>query len=126
VLVPFPVQHEIAQKAPLVAYVPSRLAPGWHYVRWTHTGGALRIWFRNHSNWEITFTAAPFRGNCPAGRMKTFFQAGVKTYWSQSADEQDAWRCVNGMKLVAATSLPSDRFADVGLGRLVASGHRVH
>ena len=30
-LVPLPVQHQIAQKAPLVAYVPARLGIGWHY-----------------------------------------------------------------------------------------------
>ena len=35
-LVPVPVQHEIAQKAPLVAYAPSRLAPGWGYRRWSY------------------------------------------------------------------------------------------
>jgi hypothetical protein len=28
-LVPLPVQHQIAQKAPLVAYVPARLGVGW-------------------------------------------------------------------------------------------------
>jgi hypothetical protein len=38
VLVPVPVQHQIAQKAPLVAYVPARLAVGWHYERWNHQG----------------------------------------------------------------------------------------
>ena len=80
-VVPAPVQHQIALKAPLVAYVPTRLAIGW--------------------------------------------LAGNKVYWSQTATAQQAWRCVNGMKLVAATSLAPDRFADVGLGRVVASGHRI-
>ena len=31
---------------------------------------------------------------------------------------------MNGVKLIAATSLAPNRFADVGLARLVASGHR--
>jgi hypothetical protein len=125
VLVPVPVQHEIAQKAPLVAYAPARLAPGWHYRKWTHQGGVVRIWFANKAGKEITFVAAPFKGNCRAGMEKSFQLAGVKVYWGHTANEQEAWRCVNGVKLVAATSLAPDRFADVGLGRLVASGHRV-
>ena len=44
-LVPVPVQHEILQKAPLVAYAPARLSVGWHYVKWLRDGTALRIWF---------------------------------------------------------------------------------
>jgi hypothetical protein len=124
VVVPVPIQHQIAQKAPLVAYVPARLAIGWHYERWTHQG-ALRIWFSNKAGREIVFVAAPFKGNCRAGMEKSFQLAGNKVYWSHTANEQQAWRCVNGMKLVAATSLPSDRFADVGLGRIASSGHRI-
>jgi hypothetical protein len=123
-LVPVSVQHEIAQKAPLVAYAPARLAVGWHYARWTHEG-ALRIFFRNKAGREIVFVAVPYKGNCRAGMEKSFQMAGVKVYWGQAAAEQEAWRCVNGMKLVAATSLPPNRFADVGLARMAASGHRI-
>jgi hypothetical protein len=123
-LVPVSVQHEIAQKAPLVAYAPARLAVGWHYARWTHEG-ALRIFFRNKAGREIVFVAAPYKGNCRAGMEKSFQMAGVKVYWGHTANGQEAWRCVNGMKLVAATSLPPDRFADVGLARMAASGHRI-
>ena len=123
-LVPVPVQHEIAQKAPLVAYAPARLAVGWHYARWTHEG-ALRIFFRNKAGREIVFVAAPYKGSCRAGMEKSFQMAGVKVYWGHTANEQEAWRCVNGMKLVAATSLPPNRFADVGLARMAASGHRI-
>jgi hypothetical protein len=123
-LVPLPVQHQIAQKAPLVAYVPARLGIGWHYERWTHQG-ALRIYFSNKAGREIVFVASPFKGNCRAGMTKSFQLDGNKVYWSQTATEQQAWRCVNGMKLVATTSLPPNRFADVGLGIMAASGHRI-
>ena len=123
-LVPLPVQHQIAQKEPLVAYVPARLGIGWHYERWTHQG-ALRIYFSNKAGREIVFVAAPFKGNCRAGMTKSFQLDGNKVYWSQTATEQRAWRCVNGMKLVAVTSLPPNRFADVGLGIMAASGHRI-
>ena len=56
---------------------------------------------------------------------KSFQLAGNKVYWSQTATGQQAWRCVNGMKLAATSSLPPNRFADVGLGRMAASGHRI-
>ena len=123
-LVPLPVQHQIAQQAPLVAYVPARLGIGWHYERWTHQG-ALRLYFSNKAGREIVFVASPFKGNCRAGMTKSFQLGGNKVYWSQTATEQQAWRCVNGMKLAATTSLPPNRFADVGLGIMAASGHRI-
>jgi hypothetical protein len=124
VLVPVPVQHQIAQQAPLVAYVPGRLAVGWRYWKWTRDG-PLRVYFHNRAGKEIVFVAAPFKGNCRAGVEKSFQLAGVKVYWGHRVEEQEAWRCVDGVKLVAATSLPPDRFADVGLGRIVASAHRI-
>ena len=125
-LVPAPVQHQIAQKAPLVAYAPARLAVGWRYSTWS-TGefGALHIVFTNKAGRKIEFVAARFKGNCRAGMTKSFQLAGNKVYWSQTATGQQAWRCVNGMKLAATTSLPPNRFADVGLGRMAASGHRI-
>jgi hypothetical protein len=124
VLVPVPVQQAIVEKAPLLAYAPARLAPGWRYWKWTHQG-RVRIVFRNVAGKEIVFVAARFTGNCRAGMEKSFQLAGVKVYWGHTVNEQQAWRCVDGVKLVAATSLSPERFADVGLGRMAASGHRI-
>jgi hypothetical protein len=123
-VVPVFTQHRIARTVPALAYVPARLAIGWKYERWTHDG-ALRIFFRNKAGREIVFAAARFAGSCRAGMAKSFQLDGVKVWWAQTATEQRAWRCVNGMKLVAATSLGPDRFADSGLGRIAASGHRI-
>jgi hypothetical protein len=125
-VVPAFTQGQIAKTVPSLAYVPARLAIGWRYRRWTHRGGVLRIFFANKAGREITFGAAPLTGTCRAGMEKSFQQAGVKTYWSHTANEQQAWRCVNGVRLVAASSLRPDQFADVGLGRIAASGHRIH
>ena len=124
-VVPVFMQHQIAARAPSLAYVPARLALGWHYRNWKVEGGVLRIWFANKAGHEITFVAAKLSGNCRTGMEKSFQQAGVKTYWSHTANEQQAWRCVDGMRLVAATSLRPDQFADVGLGRIAASGHHI-
>jgi hypothetical protein len=123
-VVPVFTQHRIAQTVPSLAYVPARLAIGWQYERWTHHG-ALRIFFANRAGREIVFIAAPFSGDCHAGMEKSFQLAGVKVWWAQTAVDQRAWRCVNGMKLTAESSLTPHQFADVGLGRIAASGHRI-
>ena len=123
-VVPVFTQHRIAAAMPSLAYVPARLAIGWRYARWTHQG-ALRIFFRNKAGRDIVFVAAPFKGSCRAGMEKSFQLAGVKVWWGHTANEQQAWRCVNGVKLVAATSLGPDKFADVGLVSIAASGHRI-
>jgi hypothetical protein len=115
----------MAKTVPTVAYVPGRLAIRWRYERWTHAHGTLRVFFANKAGREITFVAAPLAGNCAAAKEKTFQLAGVKVWWSHTPNEQQAWRYVNGVKLVAATTLGPDRFADVGLGRIAASGHRI-
>jgi hypothetical protein len=124
-VVPVSTQRQIAKTLPSLAYVPARLAIGWHYRRWTHHPDELQIFFADKAGHEITFVAVPLIGKCRTGMEKSFQLAGVKAYWSHTANEQQAWRCVNGVRLVAATSLGPDHFADVGLGRIAASGHRI-
>jgi hypothetical protein len=119
-LVPPPVQHEIATQAPHVAYVPSRLAPGWRYETWVSPHGEVEIVFGKAAQ-QIIFIAAPFSGDCAFSAKRTLRIGGLTVYWNHTAAEQRAWRCVKGVRLLAATSLPTD----VGLGRLVASAHRV-
>jgi hypothetical protein len=124
-IVPPAVQQAIGRRAPLVAYVPARIAIGYHYRTWTYQGGAVRIWFRNKANKEIVFVAARRTTPCASGREKTFQMAGNKVYWGHRAEEQQSWRCVNGIQLTAATPQPPTEFADVGLGRIAASAHKV-
>jgi hypothetical protein len=124
-VVPTFTQGQIAKLSPGLAYVPARLAIGWHYRRWMHHPDELQIVFADKADHEITFAAVPLIGNCRTGMEKSFQQAGVKTYWSHTESEQQAWRCVNSVRLVASTSLRPDQFADVGLGRIAASGHRI-
>ena len=129
-LVPTFTQREIARRVPALPYVPARLAVGWKYWRWTQQGSALRIFFRDRGGREIVFVAARFNGSCRTGMQKSFQLDGVKVWWAEGPQEQQAWRCVTDaagrqVKLVAATSLPPNRFADVGLGRMAASGHRI-
>jgi hypothetical protein len=128
-VVPLATQARIEHAARAVAYVPTRMAFGFHFRSWQLKAGALHVWFRNQAGRQITFVALRRSGDCAAGREKTFQLAGNKVYWSHTASAQQAWRCVVGaagqIRLVAVTGLLPSRFADVGLGRVVASAHRI-
>jgi hypothetical protein len=130
-VVPRHSQLALRHKLPSLAYVPTRVGSGFRYYKWaTTTRPALRIWFRDRANREITFVATFQRGACAAGREKTFQLDGNKIYWSHRANEQQAWRCVQGthgrlVRLTVATPIPPTKFADVGIGRIAASGKRV-
>jgi len=119
-LVPPPVQHQIATQAPRVAYVPTRAAPGWSYMTWASPHGEVMILFSKAGKTTV-FMATPFGAPCSYSAMKTFRIGGTTVYWDHTAAEQRAWRCVKGVRLIAATSLQTD----VGLTRLVASARRV-
>jgi hypothetical protein len=126
-VVPAPAQQQIARRAPAVAFVPARLATGWRYRNWKVQGGVLRIWFASKTEPRkvVVFSAARFHGSCPAGMEKSFQMAGVKVWYSHTATQQQSWRCVHGVKVVASTTMPPTRFSGFGLGRIAASGHRI-
>jgi hypothetical protein len=130
-VVPRHSQLALRHKLPSLAYVPTRVGFGFRYYKWaTTTRPALRIWFRDVAKREITFVATFQKGACAASREKTFQLDGNKVYWSHTANEQQAWRCVQGTKgrlvrLTVATPIPPTRFADVGIGRIAASGRHV-
>jgi hypothetical protein len=135
-LVPVHSQQAIKKRTNLYAFVPTRLGFAFRYYAWKFQPGAkpaLRIWFRNRlqRSREITFVVTPQTGPCAQGKEKSFQLDGNKVYWSHRAEEQQAWRCVpspvNGkqIRLTAATSMSPFTFADVGLGRMVASGRWV-
>lgn len=69
-------------------------------------------------------------GACRMGMEKSFQLDGNKVYWSHTGAEQQAWRCVTRpdgrqLRLVASSPQPPTLFADVGLGRVVASGKQI-
>ena len=130
-VVPRNSQLALRHKLASLAYVPTRVGFGFRYYKWaTTTRPALRIWFRDKAKREITFVATFQKGDCATGREKTFQLDGNKVYWSHTANEQQAWRCVKGangrlVRLTVATPIPPTTFADVGIGRIAASGRRV-
>ena len=124
-LVPVPVQHQIATEAPLVAYVPSRLAPGWRYSTMATDGSRLVLVFRGGTGREIDYYVLRWRGACGAGALGSRSSSGATVYDARTVDEQSAWRCVGGYKLVATTLLPPNRLSYLVLVRLVASSRHL-
>jgi hypothetical protein len=130
-VVPVRSQQALKKKVPSLAYIPTRVGFGFRYYKWaTTTRPSLRIWFRDKAAREITFIATFQKGTCASSKEKTFQLDGNKVYWSHTANEQQAWRCVTGtagrlVRLTAATPMPPTKFADVGIGRIAASGKRV-
>jgi hypothetical protein len=125
-VVPRPVQLRILHTKPALAYAPTRMALGFHYVSWQKSPSNVEITFDNQAGWEIL----PTSGSCRTGMEKSFQLDGNKVYWSHTGAEQMAWRCVTApsgrqVRLVASSPQPSTKFADVGLGRVVASGKRI-
>ena len=132
--VPLTVQRAIDKRTRTLAYVPARVPFGFRYARWSYTAGArpaVRIWFQRRGKpaaWQIAFVATPQRGTCPRGE-KSYQVDGNKVWWSHTANEQQAWRCVTGpgglVRLTAATPLAPTAFAAVGLAQVAAAGHRI-
>lgn len=134
--VPVAVEHRIAARAGTLAYTPSRMMTGWHYTRWQYVPGELRVWFANRSRWPVEFRSIPLGASaCTTGRQKTFQLDGNKVYWSQTTDPsveyvQQAWRCVRHpsgrwIRLVASSTIPPTKLADVGLGQVASAGRLI-
>ena len=80
-LVPAAIQQQIVEQAPpLVAYVPSRLAPGWQLRGLDDHGHGAHDLLPEPRGREIQFLVKPNAGSCGFGQ-KTFQMAGVKTYY---------------------------------------------
>jgi hypothetical protein len=130
--VPLHAQRAIKRRTTQYAYVPARVPLGFRYYRWSFTTQppALRISFRNKAGWEIVFSASPGAACTGAGKEKSFQLDGNKVYWSHTATEQQAWRCVVGrnhklIRLTATTTVPPTKFGDTGLGQVAAAGHYI-
>jgi len=119
----------IDRKAGIRNFLPTRMLPGYAYTSWSYGHGVLRVHFRNKAGRTIDWTVTPMRGTCDAGKQKSFQLAGNKVWWADGVGVQRAWRCVFGqggrpLRISASSTTPPAKLADVGLGRVVASGKR--
>ena len=129
-VVPRAVQLRIAVRAPVLAYVPTRMALGFRYTGWLKTPATVRIRFANRAGWQIRFVAVRLRGSCRAGdgeELPARRQQGLLGAHRSGAAGVALCQGPQGrlIRLVASSPQPSTKFADVGLGRVVASGKRI-
>jgi hypothetical protein len=109
-------------------FLPTRVQ-GLAYTGWSHAGGVLRVSFRSKSGVAVEWRVLPMSGSCDKGRQQSFQLGGNKVWWAQNPKEQVAWRCVfdqagKPLRLEAASSAPTSRFAPAGLGVIVAHAKR--
>jgi hypothetical protein len=129
-VVPRTVQVQIAHRAPLLAYVPTREPLGFGFTGWQKTPATVELTLADKAGWEIRFVVTRSTGSCRTGMEKSYQLDGNKVYWSHTAAEQRAWRCLTDpqgrqVRLVASSPRPPSLFAGVALGRVAASGKRV-
>ncbi len=127
--VPSPALLSIDRKAGNRNFLPTRMLPSFEYASWSYGHGVLRVHFRSKAGRRIDWTVAPMAGGCDSGKQKSFQLAGNKVWWAESRGVQRAWRCVFGqdgraLRISASSRTTPTKLADVGLGRVVASGKR--
>jgi hypothetical protein len=110
-------------------YLPTRMLPGFEYVRWSYRAGSLRVDFTSKSGRTVVWRVAPMAGTCEAGKLASYQLAGNKVWWGQDDTSQFAWRCVFGqdgkpLRLEASSTTPPTQLAGAGLGIVVASAAR--
>ncbi len=130
-LVPTFVQHLIAKRSPLLAYVPTRIAaPSFRYAGYQASPTRVSVTFAQTPKRKIVFSAIRYAAPCADGKQRSYQLSGNKVYWAQLDNTQTAWRCVTGpgghqVRLAASSTLPVTQFSGVGLGTIVASALRV-
>ena len=130
-LVPPFVQHLIAKRSPLLAYVPTRIAaPSFRYAGFQASPTKVSVTLAQTPRRKIVFSAIPYSAPCADGKQRSFQLSGNKVYWAQLDNTQTAWRCVMGpggrqVRLAASSTLALNQYAPEGLGTIVASALRV-
>jgi len=119
----------VDRTVPIANFMPTLMLPGYSYARWSYRRGVLRIVFRGPGARTIVWAVEPMSGRCDTGKQKSFQLAGNKVWWAQDGAAQRAWRCTFAadgvpIRMSASSTTPPTRLADVGLGRVVASGKR--
>jgi hypothetical protein len=127
--VPRNVVVAVDRNVPIANFMPTRMLAGFKYASWSYKRGVLRMQFRGPAGRTIVWTVQPMTGTCDAGRQKSFQLGGNKVWWAQNGGTQRAWRCTFAadgvpMRMTASSTTPPTKLADVGLGRVVASGKR--
>jgi eukaryotic-like serine/threonine-protein kinase len=104
-----PVQGAIKSRSPQQAYVPTRLPPGYRYLKYVpHRRNGFDLYFSccGERLPLISFDAdgAPPPSCAPGRALRTFRIGGAVVGWSSSPSRQQAWRCIrHGLRRVLVT-----------------------
>jgi hypothetical protein len=126
VTVPVAVQNNIVSHAPQLAFAPSQLPAGYHYLswNWSQYEGRVRIIFGNGAGKKIVFVSTWDYGKCRGGQEQTYSLDGSVVFYGHRGRDEDAWRCVRQIADTSnvvveisadttATSLPVSRLTKV-------------
>ena len=120
VVVPLRVQRVLKKRAPLAAYVPTRVARAYrydHYENLNRTGFDVFFTCCDDNLAWIGFDAVLVKRSEPCNQgtaMKVFRIDGVAVAWNAGHNDQQAWRCVRrrGTRLLLTVTGAASR--DVG------------
>jgi hypothetical protein len=111
-VVPLRIQRLIKRRAPQAAYVPTRLPPGYKYLKrqiWNRVGFDLYFTCCDDTLPLIGFGAVLVKRSEPCNQgsaAKVFRIDGVVVGWNAGHNDQDAWRCIRrgGTRLLLTVS----------------------
>jgi hypothetical protein len=116
-VIPQSVQREIEKSFGRLAYVPTRLPPGYHYSQhfsYSPTDFGLSFNKRGDVHDQLGYTVR--EAHCPGGTMRVFRVNALRIRWSGTYEDQQAWRCIksgNASLIVSASrSISGDSALD--------------
>jgi len=132
-VVPLRVQHLLKRRAPIAAYVPTRVPRGFRYYHYENLGrSGFVLYFQCCGRVRaIGFDAVHVWPGTPCNQgtaMKVFRIDGVRVAWNSGHNDEQAWRCISlrdGTHVLLTVSTGSDWRTPRELARMVASARRV-
>jgi hypothetical protein len=130
-VVPLRVQRVLQTHAPRVAYVPTRLPPGFRYDHYENLGRwGYDLYFTTPAATWIGFDALLVKPGEPCNQgsaTKRFRVDGVLVLWNAGHNDQQAWRCIRrgGTRVLLTATTSSDWRPPKLLARMVASARPI-
>lgn len=118
VALPQRLQREVAKTEPILAFVPTRLPPGYRYADHSVTRSGFDIWFSKAGEAPDQLGFHVRKASCATqgSAMHAFHINGAVVSWSATYEDQEAWRCFarGSVRFVisASRSIPGDDSLD--------------
>jgi len=132
-VVPLRIQRLLKRRAPIAAYVPTRVPRGFRYYHYENLGrSGFDLYFQCCGRVRpIGFDALHVWPGEPCNQgtaMKVFRIDGVRVAWNSGHNDEQAWRCISlrdGTHVLLTVSTGSDWRTPNELARMVASARRI-